>query len=145
MPGVQFDPQAQITSKPALPFSVVTPPSGSIKEMQVFLDGPSEFKVIEIDGPAKLSIDVRAVQSGVPNIYSVQLLGPQTAAEAFALVEQGQFPSGFQPYPLVLGNVVVVEQAFTDAALAAQLDNALREMGYDSVIAERAGNELPLR
>jgi hypothetical protein len=145
MPGTKFDSEAQITSKPALPFSVVTSPSGGIKEMQIFLTGPSEFKVIEIDDPAKLSIDVRPVREDIPQVYSVQLMGPGTAAEAYALIDQSKFPAGFTPYALVLGDVVVVEQAYTDAAEAAQMDAALRNMGYSSVINERRGDELPLR
>ncbi len=145
LPGVKFNAEAQLTSKPALPFSVVTPPSGEIKEMQIFLTGPSEFKVIEIDDPAKLSIDVRPARQQVPQIFSVQITGPHTAAEAFALVEQGTFPTGFKPYALVLGNLVVVERAFTDPAQAAEYDAQLRDMGYASVINERRGDELPLK
>ena len=144
MPGVGFNADAKLTTKPALPFSVVTPPSGEIKEIQIFLTGPSEFKVIEIDDPAKLSIDVRPSGQLAPRIYSVQISGPETAAEAYSLVEQGEFPEGFVPHPLILGDVVVVECAFTDPSLAADYDARLREMGYASVINERQGNELPL-
>jgi hypothetical protein len=144
LPGVKFDSDAQITAKPALPFSVVAAPNGSIKEMQIFLTGPSEFKVIEIDDPAKLSIDVRRVQEDIPQVYSVQVTGPKSAAEAYALVEQGKFPAGYEPYVLVLGDVAVVECAFTDPAQAAKLDAELRGMGYSSVINERRGDELPL-
>jgi len=122
---------------------VVTREDGTIKEMQVFLAGPSEFKVIEIDGPAKLSIDVRPLSLTVPPIYTVQVTGSYTASEAYALVERGEFPQGFEPQVLVLGDVVVVEQAFPDASSAAAMDAALRDMGYASVINERRGDELP--
>ncbi|MCB1221304.1 MAG: hypothetical protein H7A35_16545 [Planctomycetales bacterium] len=141
--GVSFSDKTKVQSSPALPFSVVTPPDGSIKELQVFLSGPSEFKVIEIDDPAKLSIDVRPLKSDIPNIYSVQLTGPANAAEAYALIEQGSFPDGFLPDAVVMGNVVVVEQTFTSASEAARMDRMLQEMGYTCIINERRGNELP--
>jgi len=140
---VWFDPGAQVGARPALPFSVITREDGRIKEMQVYLSGPSDFKVIEIDDPAKLSIDVRPSSTPTPRIYTVQLIGKYTATEAFALVERGGFPAGYQPAALVLGDLVVVEQAFTNANEAAQMDAALKEMGYASVINERRGNELP--
>ena len=143
--GVRLDPQADIQSEPALPFSVITKTDLAIKQMQVFLSGPSEFKVIEIDDPAKLSIDIRPRVAAVPSVFTVQLTGPATAAEAFALVEQGRFPPGYAPDVLVLGKVVVVEQAFKDAAAAAEIDSALHEMGYATVINERRGSELPQR
>lgn len=141
--GVSFSKDTSVQNSPALPFSVVTPPDGSIKELQIFLSGPSEFKVIEIDDPAKLSIDVRPATAEVPRIYSVQIMGPANAAEAYALIEQGSFPAGFQPEAVVMGNVVVVEQIFTSASEAARMDSALREMGYTCIINERRGNELP--
>jgi hypothetical protein len=140
---VWFDPQVEVVARPALPFSVIAREDGTIKEMQVYLSGPSEFKLIEIDDPAKLSIDVRPRQVKIPLIYTVQLTGDFTATEAFALVERGEFPAGFAPAALVLGDLVVVEQAFTNANEAAQMDAALKEMGYASVINERRGNELP--
>jgi len=140
---VWFDANAKVAAKPALPFSIIARENGTIKHMQVFLDGPSEFKVIEIDDPAKFSIDVRQVQKEVPSVYTVQLLGPEDASAAFALVEQSSFPEGYNPSVLVMGSLVVVEQAFTDLTTATQLDAALRGMGYSSVINERLGNELP--
>jgi hypothetical protein len=144
--GVLFDPRAKIQSDPALPFSVVTQEDGTIKEIQVFLAGPVDFKVIEIDDPAKISIDVKGRKGvAVPDVYTVQLTQPTTAEEAFALVEQGNFPTGYSPRALILGNLVVVEQAFTDPAVAAQMDDELRAMGYSTVINERKGNELPSR
>jgi hypothetical protein len=143
--GLKLAAAPQVQQKGALPFSVVSTPDGSIKELQVFLPGPSEYKVIEIDGPAKLSIDVRNVAAPAPDVYTVQLTAPQTAAEAFALAEQGKFPEGFKPEVLVIGQFIVVEQAFTDPAAAAAMDSALREMGYASVINERGGAELPQR
>jgi len=141
--GVHFDNSAFVNSKPALPFSVITEETGELKQLQVFLPGPCEFKVIEIDDPAKLCIDIRQRSISVPEVYTVQVTGPADAAEAFALVERGRFPEGFRPYALVVGDVVVVEQAFTNASAAARMDAALREMGYASVINERRGDELP--
>jgi hypothetical protein len=144
--GVMFDPKAKVQSDPALPFSIVTQEDGTVKEIQVFLAGPVEFKVIEIDDPAKLSIDVKVRKGApIPNVFTVQLTEPKTAEEAFALVEQGTFPEGFAPEALVLGSLIVVEQAFTDPAMAAQMDTQLRAMGYSTMINERKGNELPAR
>jgi len=143
--GVRLDPQADVQSEPALPFSVITKTDLAVKQMQVFLSGPCEFKVIEIDDPAKLSIDIRPRVGAVPSVFTVQLTGPATAAEAFALVEEGRFPPGYAPDVLVLGKLVVVEQVFQDAAAAAAIDSALHEMGYSTVINERRGNELPQR
>jgi hypothetical protein len=144
MQGTRFDQGAHVDTKPALPFSIVTQPDGTLKEMQIFLKGPSEFKVIEIDDPAKLSIDVRP-QHGqtAPTVYTVQLVGPANAGEAYALVEAGRFPEGCHPSVIVLGDVVVVEQAFTDGSAAQAMDTALRGLGYVTLINERKGNELP--
>ena len=144
MRDTMFDTHAKVMSSPALPFSVVAEDNGMVKEMQVFLAGPSEFKVIEVDDPAKLSIDVRLIRgASAPTIYTVQLTDPKTPAEAFALVEQGNFPEGFTPNVLVVGNLVIVEAVFTDTRDAVKMDASLRSMGYSSVINERPGNELP--
>ena len=143
--GVSFNAEARIQANPALPFSVITPKDGMLKEMQVYLPGPAEIKVIEIDDPAKLSIDVRPSQREIPSIFTVQLLDPEDAQEAFALVERGNFPPGYNPRVLVLGEVVVVEQVYADPGQAARADEALREMGFSSVINQRRGNELPRR
>ena len=144
--GVRFEAEGSVQSKPALPFSIVTSADRTIKELQVYLGGPVEFKLIEIDDPAKLSIDVRPHGGiAIPNIFAVQLMQPLSAAEAFALVERGSFPDGYSPSALVLGEVVVVEQAFTDPGLAASMDADLRAMGYASIINERRGDELPQR
>jgi hypothetical protein len=142
--GVRFNEGMQVQSRPALPFSVVTEEDGAIREMQVYLPGPSEFKVIEIDGPAKLSIDVRK-RGGVeiPVVYTVQLTDPRNAEEAFALLEGGVFPDDYAPAVLVLGDVVVVEQVFSDPSSAAKMEEALRELGYGTIINERRGDELP--
>jgi len=140
---VWFPPDIEVAAKPALPFSVVAREDGTIKEMQVFLRGPAAFKVIEIDDPAKLSIDVKPLKTAVPDVYTVQLTGSYSATEAFALVEQSTFPAGYEPSVLVLGDLVVVEQVILDPANASKLDAALRDMGYASVINERRGNELP--
>lgn len=134
-----------VQQRGALPFSIVTTPDGMVKELQIFLPGPSEFKVIDIDDPAKFAIDIRSTQARVPDVYTVQLTAPQTAAEAFALAEQGQFPEGYKPEVLVIGKFVVVEQVFTEPGAAAAMDAALRELGYASVINERGGAELPQR
>lgn len=142
--GARFDENASVEREAALPFSVITSVDGTIKQMQVYFPRPSLFKVIEIDDPAKICIDVKPRgEAAVPSVYTVQLTGPKTAADAFALVEQGKFPPGFSPSVLVLGSTVVVEQVFDDAVQAAEMDSALREMGYATVINERRGNELP--
>ena len=142
--GTRFDENAKVQRDAALPFSVITSLDGSIKQIQIFLPRPCNFKVIEIDDPAKICIDVQPRgESAVPSVYTVQLTGPKTAADAFALAEQGKFPAGFAPSVIVLGSTVVVEQVFNDAVEAAEMDAALREMGYATVINERRGNELP--
>jgi hypothetical protein len=141
--GMDFDAKTKVQNTPAMPFSVVATPAGGIKELQVFLSGPSEFKVIEIDDPAKLSIDVRPLKADVPHIYSVQVNGPVNAAEAYALLEQGSFPDGYSPAVVVMGNIVVVEQIFSSASEAARMNKLLQELGYACIINERRGNELP--
>ncbi|MCC7477663.1 hypothetical protein IT575_04310 [bacterium] len=145
MEGTTFDADAYVQSSPALPFSIVTPPDGRIKEMQVYLPWPAEFKVIEVDDPAKLAIDVRRnPKAKIPTVYAVQIMAELSPEQAYALVEESEFPEDYLPAVLVLGDVVVVEQSFTDPAKAAEIDNSLREMGYSSSINERQGNELPL-
>jgi hypothetical protein len=141
--GTSFGEDASVQTKGALPFSIVTHEDGSIKEMQVFLPGPSEFKVIEIDDPAKLCIDVRPSGTAVPSIYTVQITGVKTASDAYALVDQGEFPAGYSPQVLVLGQQAVVEAVYPDAQAAAAADAALQNLGYASVINERRGDELP--
>jgi hypothetical protein len=142
--GARFASNPLVDTDPALPFSVITQPDGSLKQMQVFLPGPCEFKVIEIDDPAKLCVDVRSRRgAAIPPVFTVQILGPKTAGEAFPLVEQGKFPAEYRPSVIVLGNVVVVEQAFTDGSAAQAADAALHELGYVTLINERKGNELP--
>lgn len=140
---VRFTGVSQVGSNPALPFSVVTRTDDTIKEVQVYLKGPSEFKVIEVDDPAKLAIDVRQLSHEVPPVYTVQLTGARNAGEAFAMVEQGNLPPGFEPDVLVLGDIVVVEQAFTNPAEAVEFETKLRELGYEPVINERRGDEIP--
>ncbi|MDQ3024263.1 MAG: hypothetical protein M3R04_07785 [bacterium] len=144
MNQTMFDSHAKVMSSPALPFSVVAEDNGMVKEMQVFLSGPSEFKVIEVDDPAKLSIDVRSLGSATATtVFTVQLTDPHSPEEAFALVEQGSFPDGFKPRVLVLGSLVIVEGVYTDMREAVKMDASLRSMGYACVINERPGNELP--
>ena len=143
--GLKLADSPQVQTKGALPFSIVSTPDGMVKELQIFLRGPSEYKVIEVDDPAKLAIDVRGASATVPTVYAVQLTSPTNAAEAFALTEGGKFPDGYKPDVLVVGQLVVVEQAFTDAAQAADMDAALRKLGYACVINERGGSELPSR
>jgi hypothetical protein len=143
--GTTFDSDAYVKSKPALPFTIVTPPDGRIKEMQIYLPWPAEFKVIEVDDPAKLAIDVqRNGSANIPDVFAVQVSGSFTPEQAYALVEGGSLPEGYDPSVLVLGNTVVIEQVYTDAAAAAAMDSTLRSMGYSSMINERKGNELPL-
>jgi len=141
--GVTFSSDSVVQAKPALPFSVVTELNGTVREMQIYLSGPSEFKVIEIDNPAKLSIDVRRLEQAVPDIFTVQLLAPQNAQEAYALLEQGNLPTGYNPSVLVLGEVVVVEQVFTDPSAAVAMESALKELGHSAVINQRRGDQLP--
>jgi hypothetical protein len=144
MQATMFDTHAKVMSAPALPFSLVAEDNGMVKEMQVFLSGPSEFKVIEVDDPAKLSVDVRPLSGQTaPTVFTVQLGDAKSPEEAFALIEQGQFPDGFRPHVLVLGSLVVVEGVYTDMREAVKMDAALRSMGYACVINERGGNELP--
>ena len=59
------------------------------------------------------------------------------------MVSSSSVPTGYHPSVLVLGELVVVEQVFTDPAEAVRMDTALKEMGYASVINERRGDELP--
>ena len=100
--GTRFDENAKVQRDAALPFSVITSLDGSIKQIQIFLPRPCNFKVIEIDDPAKICIDVQPRgESAVPSVYTVQLTGPKTAADAFALAEQGKFPAGFAPSVIV--------------------------------------------
>jgi hypothetical protein len=143
--GLRLSTDPAVQRQGALPFSLISTPDGMVRELQIFLPGPCQFKVIEVDDPAKLAIDVRQYKAEVPTVYTVQLTAPSTAAEAYALAGGGSFPDGYRPDVLVLGQYVVVEQAFTEPAAAARMDAALRDLGYACVINERRGNELPER
>jgi hypothetical protein len=142
--GVGFDGSASVQSRPALPFSVVTGADSRIVELQIFLSGPSRFKVIEIDGPAKLAIDVQPDPAqSVPEVFCVQITDARTPEDAYGLLRTAGWPDGALPSAIVLGDKVVLEYAYTDRAGAVSMQARLRDLGYSSLINERRGDQLP--
>jgi hypothetical protein len=105
---------------------------------------PAVFKVIEIDDPAKLSLDIKlATGESIPNVFAVQLQGIDGVERAFELVEGSELPLEYKPDVLVLGNAVFVEAIYFTLKEAAEVAGKLEKAGFSTLVSERRGNELP--
>jgi len=142
--GVKFLNSTRVDKDAALPFSLVTPPDNVVKQMTFFLPGPSLFKVMEVDDPAKIVIDVKPVEGAkVPTVYALSILDVADVEGAFKLVEEGKFPPKFHPSVVVLGSAFFVEDVYTSLSDATEISADLEKAGFETLISERAGNELP--
>jgi len=142
--GVKYSETARVDTAHALPLSIVTKADNEIQLAEVFLQGPALFKVIEIDDPAKLAIDVKYLPyEPIPTVYAVQLQGVKDVQMAFTLLTSGEFPAGFRPDVIVIGNAVFVENCYLALEEAAAAVASLGEAGYPALVIERRGDELP--
>ncbi len=141
--GVKYADDAQVQVENALPLTIVTTPDNEIKLIEIFVNEPSAFKVIEIDDPAKISLDIKKVEEEIPQVYAVQLKDVDDVEGAFDLMESGKLPKGINADILVIGNAVFVEAVFLSLEEAAEAASLLEENGFVTLISERRGNELP--
>jgi len=142
--GVMYSSGARVETADALPLSIVTTADDTIKVIELFINRPSSFKVIEVDGPAKLSLDVRArADEEIPRVFAVQLQGVDDVESAFTLVEGSSLPEEYKPDVLVLGNTVFVEAVYFTLEEAAEVAGKLEKAGFTTLVSEREGNELP--
>jgi hypothetical protein len=142
--GVKYAEDAHVDTLHAVPLSIVTNAENDIQLMELFITGPALFKVIEVDDPAKLALDVKYLPSEtVPLVYAVQLQDIADVQTAFSLIEQEDLPPGFSPDIIVIGNAVFVEDAYLTLEEAAAVVARLDDAGYPAMVTERLGNELP--
>jgi len=144
--GVKYAETATIQSQHAVPLSIVTSADNSIQLIEFFISRPALFKVIEIDDPAKLSLDVKyTATEPIPTVWAVQLQDVPDVETAFRLLNEFDFPEGYEPDLIVLGNSIFVEDTYLALEAAAAMVSKLEEAGLPAMITERAGNELPRR
>ncbi|OGK09258.1 MAG: hypothetical protein A2Y63_00580 [Candidatus Riflebacteria bacterium RBG_13_59_9] len=142
--GVKYNEDAQVETKDAVPLSIVTKANNDIQLIEMFLQGPALFKVIEVDDPAKLAIDVKYLPGEpIPTIYAIQLQDVKDVQAAFALLAAGDFPENFEPNVIVVGNAVFVEDTYLTLEEASVIVARLEKAGYSAMITERKGDELP--
>lgn len=142
--GVKYASDARVETAHALPLTVVTTADDTIKVIELFINKPAFFKVIEIDDPAKLSLDIKErTEEEIPRVYAVQLQGVDDVESAFNLIEDSAFPEDYQPDVLVLGNTVFVEAVYFTIDKAAEVAGKLEKAGFSTLVSERQGNELP--
>jgi hypothetical protein len=144
--GVKYAEDALVQSDDAIPFSIVTSADNTIQIIEMFIASPAMFKVIEVDDPAKLSLDIKYLPNEpVPTVWAVQLQDVKDVQSAFKLLEGGNFPEGFEPDILVIGSSVYVEGIYLSLEAAAQAVAKLDDKGIPAIVAERKGSELPRR
>lgn len=142
--GVKYAETATIQNEFAVPLSIVTSADNTVQLIEFFVSRPALFKVIEIDGPAKLSLDVKySATEPIPTVWAVQLQDVPDVETAFRLLDEFDFPAGYEPDLIVLGNSIFVEDAYLSLEAAAAMVAKLEAAGLPAMITERGGNELP--
>jgi hypothetical protein len=142
--GVEYAEDAHVDTLNAVPLSIVTNAENDIQLMEMFITGPALFKVIEVDDPAKLALDVKFLPNeAIPIVYAVQLQDVGDVQTAFSLVAREDLPEGFKPDVIVIGNAVFVEDTYLTLEEAVAVVSRLDDAGYPAMVTERLGNELP--
>lgn len=142
--GVKYLETSKIGTEHALPLTIVTTPDNTIKIIEIFINKPALFKVIEVDDPAKLALDIKTVNDEViPKVFAVQLKDVDDVETAFKLLDGNALPEGVNADVLVVGNAVFVEAVFLSLEEAAETAALLEKNGFTTLISERMGNELP--
>ncbi len=144
-PGVKYSDAAKVQKKNGLPFSLVTDKAGKIAQLEFFATNPALFKVIEVDDPARLAIDIKyKYDVEVPRIHVVQVVGVSSVEKAFELVDTGRFPESFKPQIVVIGEKFFIEGIYDTFEKAVQVNSELEAGGYSTIISERKGNAFPV-
>jgi hypothetical protein len=142
--GVKYAETATIENQYAVPLSIVTSAENTVQLIEFFVSRPALFKVIEIDDPAKLSLDVKyTATEPIPTVWAVQLQDVPDVETAFRLLNEFDFPEGYEPDLIVLGNSIFVEDAYLSLEAAAAMVAKLEAAGLPAMVTERGGNELP--
>jgi hypothetical protein len=142
--GVQYLDDAVVQKKDSLPFGLVVTSDGVIKQLEFFLTRPAMFKVIEVDGPARLAIDIKFKSNvEVPRVNVVQVVGIESVERAFELAETGRFPVAFKPQIVVIGDKFFVEGIYDTFEQAVEVSAELEKLNYSTIISERKGNAFP--
>ena len=142
--GVKYFENAIVQKKDSLPFGLVVTKDGVIKQLEFFVTRPAIFKVIEVDGPARLSVDIKYKSDvEVPRVNVVQVVGIESVERAFELTETGRFPEMFKPQIVVLGDKFFVEGIYDTFEQAVEVSSELEKLNYSTIISERKGNAFP--
>lgn len=144
-PSVKYADTAKVQKKYGMPFSLVTDKSGRIAQLEFFITSPAMFKVIEVDDPARLAIDIKFRHDAeVPKVHVVQVVGVETVERAFELVDLNRFPASFKPQVVVIGDRFFIEGIYDTFEKAVQVNSELENSGYSTIISERKGNAFPV-
>ncbi len=134
-----------VQKKDSLPFSLVSNKNGNIKQLEFFITKPAFFKVIEVDDPARLAIDIKyKTNVVVPVVNVVQVIGIESVERAFELIETKRFPDSFKPQVVVIGNKFFVEGIFDTFDQAVSVSSELEKLNFSTIISERKGTAFPV-
>lgn len=129
----------------ALPFSLVSSKDGNIKQLEFFITKPAMFKVIEVDEPARLAIDIKyKTDVEIPVVNIVQVIGIESVERAFELMETNRFPESFKPQVVVIGDKFFVEGIYDTFDQAVTVSSELEKLNYSTIISERKGSAFPV-
>lgn len=141
--GVKYGGKAELDSDYAIPLSIVSAKDGSHLFIQLFLKGPSLFKITEVDDPARLAVDSRpASYIAVPDVYALQVQGITNYSDALEFLKK-ELPKSFSPSIIVLGKRVIVECVYLSLGDATEAAKELETLGIKTEINERSGDEYP--
>ena len=144
---VYVEPSTKVMSDAQLPFELISDRSGKVVKLTLFLPGPSEFRVIEVDDPAKLAIDIRpATETGEQKkIYAIQVYGFASLDDALRVFSSGQLDRRMFDLFVVEGTPLI-EAALTDYQLASKLALQIEDElpGVKVVVSERRADSLPV-
>lgn len=144
---VYVEPTTKVMSKHQLPFELISDRTGKVVKLTLFLPGPSEFRVIEVDDPAKLAIDIRPVSNPSPKkrVYAIQVYGFASLDDALRVLSSGQLDRRMFDLFVVEGTPLI-EAALTDYQLASRLALEIEDElpGVKVVVSERKADSLPV-
>jgi hypothetical protein len=134
-----------VQKKDALPFSLVSNKDGNVKQLEIFITKPAMFKVIEVDDPARLAIDIKyKTDVEVPIVNVVQVIGIDSVERAFELIETNRFPESFKPQIVVIGDKFFVEGIYDTFDQAITVSSELEKLNFSTIISERKGSAFPV-
>ncbi|MCD6118989.1 hypothetical protein J7K50_04020 [bacterium] len=143
--GVNYYDDAIVQRKNALPFSLVADSHGRVMQLEFFITRPAMFKVIEVDDPARLALDIKFKNNvDIPRINVVQVIGIESVERAFELLDTGRFPECFEPQIVVIGDKFFIEGIYDTFERAVQVSAELEKFNFSTIISERKGNAFPV-